>query len=263
MYDLRRYKGNRLGKTFRRCAHTGVRFVLSGGIAMPSPFEIEARLRAGARVTPEEIYEILPKKNCGLCGFKNCRELAYEASKNPDMLRRCVFLPQQQFQPQLFQPRETEVTWHDMLGRDYDFVLDPFPEDPGPREHILLANAGNLKMLAVKKGDILFGRPALNVGCPVTHCGVVIREPDYLNGSVEWCIVGPQLARQRGKNIGLYSIIAYEGIVTESKTKLEFGRRYFFLPRYCVLQARHSGLINTLAKRGDGYHVRLEGIWLG
>jgi len=30
-----------------------------------------------------------------------------------------------------------------------------------------------------------------------------------------------------------------------------------------MLQARHSGLINTMTKTADGYRVRLEGIGLG
>ena len=30
-----------------------------------------------------------------------------------------------------------------------------------------------------------------------------------------------------------------------------------------MLQSRHSGLVNIIAKRGDGMRVRLEGIWIG
>jgi len=58
-------------------------------------------------------------------------------------------------------------------------------------------------------------------------------------------------------------ILAYKGMVKQSRAALNLGCRYFFLPRYYILQAWHSGLINTLTKRDGGYHVRLEGIWLG
>jgi len=30
-----------------------------------------------------------------------------------------------------------------------------------------------------------------------------------------------------------------------------------------MLQVRHSGLINMIEKAKEGFHVRLEGIWLG
>jgi len=63
--------------------------------------------------------------------------------------------------------------------------------------------------------------------------------------------------------IGYYHILAYEGMVRQMKTELQLGRRHDFLPRYCMLQARHSGLINTMTKTTDGYRVRLEGIGLG
>jgi uncharacterized Fe-S cluster-containing protein len=155
------------------------------------------------------------------------------------------------------------ITWKDQLGRDYDFILDKFPDDPGPREMVLLANPINIERLHITKGDVLYGRPALGTGCPVTHCGVVMEEPDYLNGAVVWCTVGPIEARKQGIYIGYYHIIAYEGIVMDKKIEIQFGRRYYFLPRYCMLQSRHSGLINTMMKTDEGLRVRLEGIWLG
>lgn len=95
------------------------------------------------------------------------------------------------------------------------------------------------------------------------HIGVVVSEPDYFNGALEWCIIGPQAARERGIDIGYYNIIAYQGIVRHTRVPLEFGRRYFFMPRFCMLQVRHSGLINEIAKLGEGaYRVRIEGVWL-
>jgi hypothetical protein len=42
---------------------------------------------------------------------------------------------------------------------------------------------------------------------------------------------------------------------------IEIGRRNFFLPRACVLQSRHSGIVNAVAKRNEGSRLRLEGIW--
>lgn len=208
-----------------------------------------------------KILESLPEKNCGQCGFKTCAEMAAFAASNPDALKRCIHLEKLPAVTAKFWPMIEEITWADGLGREYEFILEQFPEDPGPRETIVPLNPANIGKLAVKKGDILYGRPSL-VGCPVTHVGVVVEEPDYLNGAITWCVVGPLAARERGREIGYYQIIAYDGLVRHSREELQIGRRYYFLPRTCVLLSRHSGLISALAKRGDETRVRVEGIWI-
>lgn len=209
-----------------------------------------------------KILESLPGKDCGQCGFKTCAELAAFAAAQPDALKRCIYREKLPPATAKLWPIAEEITWTDALGREYGFILEQFPEDPGPREIIVPLNPATIEKLAVKKGDILYGRPAL-VGCPVTHVGVVIEEPDYLNGAITWCIVGPLAARDQGREIGYYQIIAYDGLVRHSREELQIGRRYYFLPRTCVLLSRHSGLISALAKRDDATRVRLEGIWAG
>lgn len=207
-----------------------------------------------------EIASKLPGKDCGLCGYRTCRELAEVILTDPAAIKRCVYIETKR-EDQVPEVAEEEPTWKDVLGRDYDFVLNKFPEDPGPREIILPFNPTNLEKLGIKKGDVLYGRPA-STGCPVTHVGVVVDEPDYFNGIIVWCVVGPMQARERGINIGCYTPVAYEGTVKHTKVDLQIGRRYNFLPRYCMLQSRHSGLINMITNTKDGDRVRLEGIWI-
>ena len=209
----------------------------------------------------QEILGKLPGKDCGQCGFKTCAGLAEFAAVHPDALKRCIYLDQPAIMPATFLPTDVDITWKDMLGREYDFVLEPYPEDPGPRETIVPLNPANVEKLAVKKGDVLFGRPVMT-GCPVTHVGVVVEDPDYLSGSIVWWIVGLMAGGERGQEIGYYHTIAYEGIVRHTRHELQIGRRYFFLPRMCVLQSRHSGLVNALGKRENGMRVRVEGIWI-
>lgn len=209
-----------------------------------------------------KILESLPGKDCGQCGFKTCAQLAEFAVRNPDALKRCIYLEQPAAAPPDIALTPEEITWTDMLGRDYDFILEQFPDDPGPREIIQPLNPANVEKLAIKKGEILYGRPVMT-GCPVTHVGVVVEEPDYFNGVITWCIVGPLAARERGRELGYYHILAYEGVVRHSREKLQIGMRYYFLPRTCVLQSRHSGLVNMASKRKDGLHIRVEGIWIG
>lgn len=208
-----------------------------------------------------EILTRLPGKDCGQCGFKTCAGLAEFATLHSDALKRCVHLGQSTITPATLLPSDEDITWKDMLGRDYDFVLEPFPEDPGPRETIVPLNPLNIERLAVKKGDVLYGRPVMT-GCPVTHVGVVVEEPDYLNGVIVWCIVGLMAARERGREIGHYHIISYEGIVRHTRQELQIGQRYFFFPRMCMMQSRHSGLVNALARREDSMRVQVEGIWI-
>ncbi len=208
-----------------------------------------------------EMLDRLPGKNCGQCGFPTCADLADLALREPEALRRCIYLEAGVAEgPEAGGP-PGPTDWTDMLGREYDFVLEPFPEDPGPRETILPFNPANIERLGIRKGDVLCGRPAW-VGCPVTHVGRVMEDPDPLNGTIVWCVVGPMAARERSVEIGHYNPVAYEGIVRRSRRNLEIGRRYYFLPRLCMLQSRHSGLVNALAKRPEGMRVRVEGIWI-
>lgn len=84
----------------------------------------------------DEIASKLPGKDCGLCGYRTCKELAEVILKDPDAIKRCVYIETQR-EYQVPEAAEEEPTWKDVLGRDYDFVLNKFPEDPGPRETIL------------------------------------------------------------------------------------------------------------------------------
>jgi uncharacterized Fe-S cluster-containing protein len=201
----------------------------------------------------------LPGKDCGQCGFRTCAGLAELAAKHPEALRRCIYLePQAQHAAA---QAAAPVSWRDMLDREFDFVLEQFPGDPGPRETILPFNPGNVERLGIRKGDILRGRPSA-VGCPITHVGEIVEDPDVFNGLVVWCVVGPLVARKAAIDIGVYTPVAYEGIVHRTRVDITIGRRYFFLPQTCMLQSRHSGVVTAAAKHGGVLRVRLEGIWI-
>jgi uncharacterized Fe-S cluster-containing protein len=159
----------------------------------------------------------------------------------------------------------TEITgWQDSLGRDYDFILDTFPNEPGPRETILPHNPQLTKELEITKGDIMIGRPlGMSCGCPITHCGVVM-EVDQRNGVIVWCVTGPLNPRSKPhKDIGYYSAEAYEGLVKDTRSELKIGMRYWFLPRRCMLQWRHSGLVNFVNRTKNGTQIRIEGLLIG
>jgi hypothetical protein len=154
--------------------------------------------------------------------------------------------------------------WCDTLGREYDFVLEPFPEDPGPREIILPHNPLLTRELEVQPGDVLVGRPlGMSCGCPITHCGVTM-QVDHRTGVIVWCVTGPLRPRQEGyKDLGYYIAEGYEGLIQRARRQIKIGLRYFFQPGMCMLQWRHSGLVNYLNRTPTGLQVRVEGLWIG
>jgi uncharacterized Fe-S cluster-containing protein len=235
----------------------------------------------------------LPGLDCGLCGYRTCEEFRGQLTHTPELIRRCVHLSKDRAKaaepgalsesPRLAtcapsacaacpgtsarapRPRRQEsVPWRDSLDREFDFYLEHFPEEPGPREIIIPHNPIITREMEIRKGDILIGRPlGMSCGCPITHCGVAT-EVDLRTGVIVWCVTGPLGPRQKGfKDLGYYIAEGYEGLINETRCPLEVGRRYYFQPRMCMLQWRHSGLVNYLSRQGDHYQVRLEGLWIG
>jgi uncharacterized Fe-S cluster-containing protein len=224
----------------------------------------------------------LPGLDCGLCGYKRCEEFERELVLRPELLKRCIHISEESLSvrsqgatPAPSAPPAVAVSatrtlssrpapFVDTLGRDFDFYLEHFPEDPGPREIILPHNPMITRELPVKKGDILIGRPlGMSCGCPITHCGVAM-EVDQRTGVIVWCVTGPLAPRAQGyKDLGYYIAEGYEGLITESKAEIKIGCRYYFQPRMCMLQWRHSGLVNFMNRTPAGIQVRLEGLWIG
>ena len=120
--------------------------------------------------------------------------------------------------------------------------------------------------MEIKVGDVLIGRPlGMSCGCPITHCGVAT-EVDPRTGVIVWCVTGPLRPRQEGfKDLGYYTAEAYDGLIRKQRPDVEvkIGMRYFFQPRMCMLQWRHSGLVNFMNRTKEGLQVRLEGLWIG
>jgi uncharacterized Fe-S cluster-containing protein len=158
----------------------------------------------------------------------------------------------------------TAATWKDSLGREFDFYLEHFPEEPGPREIIIPHNPLLTREMDIQPGDILIGRPlGMSCGCPVTHCGVAM-QVDKRTGVIVWCVTGPLNPRLNGfKDLGYYIAEGYEGLILASRCEIKIGMRYFFQPRMCMLQWRHSGLVNYLSRGKDSLQVRVEGLWIG
>ncbi|MDD1719627.1 MAG: hypothetical protein LUQ25_06180, partial [Methanoregulaceae archaeon] len=148
----------------------------------------------------------LPGLDCGSCGYGSCDEFAARLASEPGEISRCIHLKKPGQDPvggRSDGPCSTcgagtmqETGWADTLGREYDFVLDTLPGDPGPRETILPHNPILTREMEIAKGDVLIGRPlGMSCGCPITHCGVVM-EVDPKTGVIVWCVTGPLRPRQ-------------------------------------------------------------------
>lgn len=226
----------------------------------------------------------LPGLNCGLCGMRTCADLAARLGDQPGLIQRCIHLSADRVQARQAPVAEPPVLacntctapgngthtqpfgrpWQDTLGREFDFYLEHFPEDPGPREIILPHNPLLTRELDIQVGDILIGRPlGMSCGCPITHCGVAM-DVDRRTGVIVWCVTGPLNPRQHGfKDLGYYIAEGYEGLISQTRTEIKIGMRYYFQPRMCMLQWRHSGLVNYLNRTPTGLQVRVEGLWIG
>ena len=229
----------------------------------------------------------LPGLNCGLCGVRSCAEFAVRLETSPGLIERCIHLSDhslassnaplatqqhnmgcsgcagKELHKSSAGPTKSQP-WHDTLGREFDFYLEHFPEEPGPREIMLPHNPMLTRELEIRVGDILIGRPlGMSCGCPITHCGIAM-EVDVRTGVIVWCVTGPLEPRQKGfKDLGYYIAEGYEGLITQTRVEVQIGMRYYFQPRMCMLQWRHSGLVNFMNRTAAGLQVRLEGLWIG
>ena len=133
--------------------------------------------------TSTKTMELLPKLDCGLCGYKTCIDFATMVDKGEDELKKCIHIAEKlnikplekgfNYSKGGTATGET-MGWKDYMQREFDFILDMFPGEQGPRETILPYNPALVKELGVKKGDVMIGRPmGMSCGCPVTHCGIV------------------------------------------------------------------------------------------
>jgi uncharacterized Fe-S cluster-containing protein len=216
----------------------------------------------------------LPNLNCGACGYKTCGEFANAVDSDEAEIKKCIHLkngtavsekPQNCLNCAGTENLGVKLNWQDSLKREFDFILDVMEGDPGPRETILPYNPTLVKDLGVKPGDVMIGRPmGMSCGCPITHCGVVT-DVDARNGVIKWCVTGPLRPRSEGFiDIGYYVAQAYDGIIKEAKSEIKLGMRYWFLPHRCMLQWRHSGLVNAVTRQRDGsLKVRIEGLFIG
>ncbi|MCS3900788.1 (Fe-S)-binding protein [Methanococcus voltae] len=216
-----------------------------------------------------KINELLPKYNCGACGFKRC-DLFAESILCGEDIRKCPFLLKEDFKLN-FDELNNLLTENKIIvckstknidksgnaefiglidGYNADFLLDPLENEHSCRETLLITSplAKDLKI-----NDYIQYRP---LGCPLPHFAKII---EISHGMHVIHVEGP-CHRITGEkkdyiNVGVAIVVAFEGVVSKGKMP-EIGKTVRFIPTHCMMQKVHSGVI----VEAEGNRVLIEGI---
>ena len=209
-----------------------------------------------------------PGKNCGACGSQTCSGFVDRLEAGLTQVDLCPFYSKENIVSQgsilsreniAIQARNITYSGIDVTGKEYDFVLLPFPDEPSARKFIVPFRADLVELWGIKKGDLVTGRPA-GPGCPVYHALRVL-SANPVTGVIECHTVGPMAARkEEAHDIQAYHVHAFEGIASTIKKPPVFGTRQYFLPGNCMLGLAHTALVNMCFQKPSGLHVRLEDI---
>jgi uncharacterized Fe-S cluster-containing protein len=197
-----------------------------------------------------------PGKDCGACGAKSCGDFLVLLEKGTKSYDDCPFYGRSTAMTATGTPVRPTT---DVCGRVYDFIIGPLPGEPSARKIILPFRADLVERWNIVPGDIVLGRP-MGQGCPVQHV-LRVSHANPVTGVLTCHTVGPQAARQGGaKDVQAYHVIGFEGMADVVKRRPEFGFRQSFLPSFCMMQAAHTGVVNTVLEKSAGLHVRVEDI---
>jgi hypothetical protein len=203
----------------------------------------------------EKILKKLPGFNCGSCGYKNCAEFAHELIGNKVELRLCPVLAQERFNGVALEITEILSGVHTNNSRCYtgvidgyeaDIELEPLPGESSCREVLMPFIREELVV-----GDTVEYRP---LGCPIVHYAKIIATNGKL---ITVNITGP--CKRLGyspdyKEIGCCMVISFEG--TYSGKRISVGETVRFLPKHCMMQKVHSGVVVNI----ESNKVLIEGI---
>lgn len=218
-----------------------------------------------------------PGKNCGACGSQTCSDFVVRLEDGSAKLELCPYYIKENIVGQdkrdnndnfvnrvnrenlAMLARETTYSGIDVAGKEYDFVLLPFPGEPSARKFVVPFRADLVERWGIKKGDLITGRPA-GPGCPLYHALRVL-SANPVTGVLECHTVGPMAARKEDvHDVQAYHVHAFEGIASVIKKPPTLGTRQYFLPGNCMIDLAHTALVNMVLEKPFGTHIRLEDI---
>jgi len=197
-----------------------------------------------------------PGKDCGACGSQTCSDFVNRIADGVAEPNICPFYNRDNL---IIPGIKNSYSGTDVTGKEYDFVLMPFPGEPSARKFIVPFRADLVELWGIKKGDLVTGRPA-GPGCPLYHALRVL-SANPVTGVLECHTVGPMAARKEDSHdVQAYHVHAFEGIASPIKKPPVLGTRQYFLPGNCMIDLAHTALVNMILKKPSGIHVRLEDI---
>ncbi|MCC7566484.1 MAG: Fe-S cluster protein [Methanomicrobiaceae archaeon] len=197
-----------------------------------------------------------PGKDCGACGASTCDAFLREVELGRKAYADCPFFSRETIE---MPPLEARYGERDILGQEYDFILEPLPGEVSARKIVLPFRPDLVERWGIGAGEIVVGRP-MGQGCPVQHVLRVIRA-NPVTGVLTCFIVGPQYSRDREfKDVEAYHVIGFEGFARTVHRAPVFGLRQRFLPSYCMMNLSHTGVVNMVLEKSGGTHVRIEDI---
>ncbi|WP_418791542.1 (Fe-S)-binding protein [Phosphitispora sp. TUW77] len=204
-----------------------------------------------------------PGKNCGLCGEDNCKSFLKMINTSQKSYSDCPYYAEQQTStnPKEVSGIETKAIYppRDVLGHQYDFILEPLPGEISARKIVLPFRPDLVEKMEIKKGDYVLGRP-MGAGCPIPHVLQVIKAEEVTGLLYTW-VVGPKYSREnKVKDVIAYHMIGFEGIAAHIRKEPDFGCRVTFLPGFCMMSLNHTGFANMVLEKSYGLQVRLEDI---
>ena len=95
-------------------------------------------------MTSPTLY-LLPKLDCGACGYKTCIDFSTAVDNKESELKRCIHVKNIEKIPSdhsnclncVGENLGVKLGWKDSLKREFDFILDIFEGEIGPKETIL------------------------------------------------------------------------------------------------------------------------------
>lgn len=212
----------------------------------------------------ETINNELPGFNCGICGFKKCKDLAEGIIKSKIELQKCKILLQDKYKTKLekiekilneYQKENTDNCNEDKIiglidKLEADFIIAPLPGENSCREVLFPFTRENLSV-----GEYIRYRP---LGCPMIHFAKIISVD---NGLITVIMTGPlnrvsNDSKINFKDIGICMVGGFIGIVNNNIPNI--GQTVKFIPSHCMMQKVHSGVVVQV----ENNKVIIEGIQL-
>ena len=200
-----------------------------------------------------------PGKDCGACGAKSCADFLEQVGEGIKSYDLCPFFgPGNHGQSTA---SDAVYTDSDILGKPYDFILEPLPGEISARKIIVPFRPDLVEKWEITEGDIVVGRP-MGAGCPVQHVLKVVKASP-VSGVITTHVVGPRFSRgQEFHDLEAYHIAGFEGMAKKVNHEPVFGKRQTFLPGFCMMYLGHTGVVNMILNKSSGMHIRVEDIHL-